>query len=73
MTRFVAHPTPVGGQLNYAFDEGKDAGGCGMPAKVTSGSAAARLFYPNNAIDARSFTSGEDLLGRSWGRSALWV
>jgi hypothetical protein len=53
MTRFVAHPTPVGGQLNYAFDEGKDAGGCGMPAKVTSGSAAARLLYPNNAIDAR--------------------
>jgi len=54
MTRFVAHPTPVGGQLNYAFDEGKDAGGCGMPAKVTSGSAAACLFYPNNAIDCGS-------------------
>jgi hypothetical protein len=51
MTRFVAHPTPVGGQLNYPFDEGKDAGRCGMPAKVTSGSAAARLLYPNHTID----------------------
>ena len=73
MTRFVARPTPVGEQLNYAFDEGKDAGGCGMPAKVTSGSAAVCLLYPNNAIDARSFTSSEYLLGRFWGRSALWA
>jgi hypothetical protein len=37
MTRFVAHSTPVEGRVNYAFDEGKDAGRWGMPATVTSG------------------------------------
>src|SRR5437016_1788310 len=37
MTRFVPHATHVDGALNYAFDEGKDAGSYESPAKVTSG------------------------------------